>query len=102
MGCDELLTYHDARFYYDQLSALSQRFFIWQTTYYHVMPDHQGLMDWYAGTGMKCYLERLPSDDLRQMFQDRVLAECRRDYPEQQDRNILFPFERLFFVAYKE
>jgi trans-aconitate 2-methyltransferase len=39
-GCDELITYHDAGFHYDHLSALSRRVFIWHTTYYHVMAGH--------------------------------------------------------------
>jgi trans-aconitate 2-methyltransferase len=100
-GCAELLTYHGERFYYDQLSAVSKRIFLWHTTYYHVMDSHQGLIDWYASTGMKPYLERLESDDLRRLLQSQVLDECRHAYPEQQDCKILFPFKRLFFVAYK-
>jgi trans-aconitate 2-methyltransferase len=102
VGCDELITYRDASFYYNQLSALSKRIFIWYTTYYHVMASHQNLIDWYASTGMKPYLERLATDELRRLFQSQVLDECRPAYPEQQDRKILFPFKRLFFVAYKE
>jgi trans-aconitate 2-methyltransferase len=101
-GCDELITYHDANFYYDLLSALTSRFFIWYTTYYHVMGSHQGLIDWYASTGMKPYLERLATDEIRHLFQSQVLDECRSAYPEQQDHRILFPFRRLFFVAYRE
>jgi trans-aconitate 2-methyltransferase len=101
-GCDRLLTYHEASFYYDQLSMLSKRLFIWHTIYYHVMASHQDLLDWYASTGMKSYLDRLPTDDLKRSFQSQVLEECRLAYPEQQDGKILFPFQRLFFVAYKE
>jgi trans-aconitate 2-methyltransferase len=66
------------------------------------MASHQGLIDWYASTGMKSYLERLANDDFRRLFQSQVLDECRPAYPEQQDHKILFPFKRLFFVAYKE
>ncbi len=100
-GCDGLLTYHPASFYYDQLSALSRRVYVWQTTYYHVLADHQGMIDWYASTGMRCYLERLPGDAQRKAFQAQVLDECRAHYPQQQDGQILFPFRRLFFVAYR-
>jgi trans-aconitate 2-methyltransferase len=101
-GSDKVITYHDASFYYDRLAALSGRIFIWHTTYYHVLGDHQGLIDWYASTGMKPYLERLGSVELRQLFQSQVLEECRSAYPEQQNGRILFPFRRLFFIAYKE
>ena len=102
VGCSELLTYHDASFYHDQLSALSRRFFIWHTIYYHVMNNHQGLIDWYASTGMRPYLERLADDEQRRQFQAQVLEECQPDYPAQRDGKILFPFRRLFFVAYQE
>jgi trans-aconitate 2-methyltransferase len=101
-GCDARLTYHDASFFYDQLSVLSRRVFIWYTIYYHGMRNHQGLIDWYASTGMRPYLERLANDEQRRVFQSQVLEECRFAYPEQRDGRILFPFQRLFFVAYQE
>jgi trans-aconitate 2-methyltransferase len=101
-GCDALIRYHDASFYYDCLSALTKRVFIWYTTYYHVMINHQGMIDWYTGTGMKIYLERLANDEQRRLFQAQVLDECRLAYPEHKDHKVLFPFQRLFFIAYKE
>ncbi len=102
VGCAELLTYHDAGFYYDQLSAISKRIDVWQTTYYHRMNSHQGLIEWYASTGLKPYLARLTSDSQKKLFQEQVLDECRPYYPQQRDHQILFPFNRLFFVAYQE
>ena len=101
-GCEEMLTYHPAGFYYDQLTALSGRVSVWQTTYHHVMADHGGMIDWYASTGMRCYLERLPGDAERKAFRAQVLEECRADYPQQQDGKVLFPFRRLFFIAYND
>jgi len=99
-GCAELLTYQQAGFYYDLLSALSPRVALWQTTYYHVLNSHQGLIDWYASTGMRPYLERLPDEEQKRAFQEQVLQACRERYPVQADGRILFPFKRLFFVAY--
>lgn len=101
-GCQKLLTYRKAGFYYDQLSSVSKRISIWHTTYYHVMADHQGLIDWYAGTGMRPYLEQLQNEKQKRLFQAQVLEECRPGYPNQQDGKILFPFKRLFIIAYKE
>jgi len=101
VGCDRLLTYHDAGFYYDQLTALTDKVVIWQQIYYHVLDNHQGLIDWYASTGMKSYLEKLTNDTLRLAFQAEVLEECRLNYPVQANDKILFPFQRLFFVASK-
>ncbi len=100
-GCAELLTYHDAGFYYDLLSALTPRVALWQTTYYHVLGSHQGLIDWYSSTGMRPYLERLPDAGQQRAFQEQVLEECRGQYPAQRDGRILFPFKRLFFTAHR-
>ncbi len=94
------LGYYDTGFYYDQLSALSNRVALWHTIYYHVMADHQDLIDWYASTGMRPYLEQLATDNERRAFQAQVRETCRPGYPAQQDGKILFPFKRLFFIAY--
>jgi trans-aconitate 2-methyltransferase len=100
-GCDSMLTYRNAGFYYDQLSAISVRINIWQTTYYHIMVSHQDLIDWYASTGMRPYLERFKKESERYSFREQVLEECTPHYPKQEDGKILFPFNRIFFVAYK-
>ncbi len=100
-GCNELLTYHEASFYYDLLAGAARRVDIWQTTYYHVMADRQGLISWYASTGLKPYLERLPSNEQKEAFQKQVLEACRSHYAPQRDGKVLFPFRRLFFIAYR-
>lgn len=94
--------YHSAEFYYALLAPLSQKLFIWYTTYYHVLDSRQGLVDWYASTAMKPYLERLPGDDAKRRFQSDILDACRADYPVQPDGKLLFPFRRLFFIAYHD
>jgi len=101
-GCGELLTFHDPAFYYDLLSTASRRISIWQTTYFHVMANHQGLIDWYASTGMRPYLERLADDGQRHSFREYVREEIRDRFPLRKDGKILFPFRRLFLIAYKE
>ena len=100
-GARSALTYQSPGFYFDLLAPISRRVVIWQTQYYHVLPDHQGLVDWYSGTGMRPYLERLADEAERLSFQRLVLEECRPHYPEHQDHNILFPFNRLFVIGYR-
>ena len=100
-GCSSLLNYRQPGYYYDLLSRLTGHFQIWTSVYYHVMQTHQDLIDWYSSTGMRPYLERLPGDEQRREFQAQVLDACRPAYPAQQDGKILFPFQRLFFVAYQ-
>jgi trans-aconitate 2-methyltransferase len=87
-------------YYYDLLSPMASDLDLWVTIYYHVLSSHEGLIEWYKGTGMRPYLERLPDDASRAEFENEVLEECRSSYKLQMNGTILFPFRRVFFVAY--
>jgi len=100
-GREDVITYHSADFYYDQLCSYAEEIFIWETVYYHIMNSYAELIDWYKGTAMKPYLDSLPSDDGRDEFAREVLSECKAAYPLQRDGRILYPFKRLFFIARK-
>ena len=99
-GCASLLVYHEPSFYYGLLCGLAERIEVWETTYHHPLENHRALGEWYRGTGMRPCLERLPDDAARRAFEDAVLEDCRADYPVQPDGRIVYPFKRLFFVAY--
>jgi len=49
---------------------------------------------------MRPYLEKLTGEE-KQRFLQSVLAKIREGYKVQEDGKVLFPFRRLFFVAYK-
>lgn len=100
-GCEQLLNYRSSAYYYDLLSPVVSEIDLWETTYYHVLASHEGLIEWYRSTGMRPFLERLPDDVSRTRFEKDVLEECRNDYPMQKDGKILYPFKRIFFIAYK-
>jgi trans-aconitate 2-methyltransferase len=100
-GCSAQIFYRDEFFYYSLLSRLSARIEMWITTYLHVMESHQDLIDWYSSTGMKMYLERIGTEEKRVAFKSQILEACKPQYPFQHDGKILFPFKRIFFVAYK-
>jgi trans-aconitate 2-methyltransferase len=99
--CRGQITYHAPEYYYDALARLAGRIELWQTTYFHKMDRPQGLIDWYASTGMKPYLERLDSEEEKSRFQQAVLWECAGQYPARQDGRVLFAFRRTFFIAYR-
>ncbi len=99
-GADSALTFHDARFYYDLLAPLADRVDLWETTYYHPLASHQALIDWYEGTGMRPFLDRLTDEEARSEFKAEVLEACRGDFPAAADGRVLLPFKRLFFVAW--
>ncbi|RPJ62149.1 MAG: methyltransferase domain-containing protein [Acidobacteria bacterium] len=100
-GARSLFTYHPAGFYYDLLAPIARRYETWTTEYLHVMKSHDDLMTWYRGTGMRPFLQALEDDGQRQAFESAVLSEARHGYPVQSDGKLLFPFRRLFFVAYR-
>jgi trans-aconitate 2-methyltransferase len=100
-GRQEVITYHDAYYYYDLLASLTKEIAIWGTVYYHILNSHQDLIDWYKSTAMKPFLESLPDDESREEFEDEILSECKAFYPSQSDGRILYPFKRLFFTARK-
>jgi len=87
-------------YYYDLLSPIVSELDLWETIYYHILSSHEELIEWYKGTGMRPILERLPDDPSRAEFENEVLEECRSDYKLQTNGKILFPFRRVFFVAY--
>ncbi len=84
--------------YYAVLTAGHAQAELWQTTYFHVMPSHESILDWYRGTGMRPYLEQLSAGD-GERFSQQVLERVREAYPVQPDGKILFRFPRLFFLA---
>jgi trans-aconitate 2-methyltransferase len=100
-GCEGLITYHTAEYYYNELASLTKDVFLWETTYYHILKSHQDLIAWYKSTAMKPFLESLPTDDDREEFLQAVLTESKEHYPLQSDGRILYPFKRLFFTARK-
>ena len=100
-GCADRITYHDAEYFYNKLASLTQDIALWETTYYHILNSHQDLIEWYKSTAMKPFLDTLPTENDRVLFQKEVLDECKEYYPLQSDGKILYPFKRLFFIARK-
>ena len=86
--------------YFDILSELSDNFRMWETVYFHTMPSHKSIVEWYKGTGLRPYLEQLSGSDKGE-FENDVLTETQKYYPVQQNGKIIFRFPRLFFTAVK-
>lgn len=84
--------------YFDILSRLSDNFRIWETVYFHTMPSHQAIIEWYKGTGLRPFLEQL-SDDDKKLFEEDILNKVKKEYPSQENGEIIFRFPRLFFTA---
>jgi trans-aconitate 2-methyltransferase len=95
------LTKQPPAFYYDVLRPITTRLEIWETEYYHILDGPAAIVEWFRGTGLRPFLQALPSDADRQRFEAMVLDGYTRAYPRQRDGSVLFPFRRLFMVAYR-
>ncbi|HTP87017.1 MAG TPA: methyltransferase domain-containing protein [Bryobacteraceae bacterium] len=100
-GARAALTREPASFYYDVLQPLTTRLDLWETVYYHEVPGPDALVEWFRGTGMRPFLEALANEDERARFEMMLLRRYMASYPRRASGLVLFPFRRLFFVAYR-
>ena len=84
--------------YYAVLSKCSASCRVWETIYYHHLPDHGALTEWVRGTKLLPYLAALDETTAR-AFTDALTEQAVPLYPPLPDGGILFPFRRLFFIA---
>ena len=95
------LTKQPPSFYYNLLQPLAARLEIWQTEYYHIVDSPQSIIEWFRGTGLRPFLAVLENDEQRKRFEELLLERYTRAYLPQNDGRILFPFRRLFMIAYR-
>jgi trans-aconitate 2-methyltransferase len=88
-------------FYYDLLAPAARSVDIWTTRYYHVLDSPAAVVDWIASTGLRPFLDALESEAERRTFVERLRGSVGHSYVPQRDGRVLFPFERLFIVAYR-
>ncbi|MBN1185016.1 MAG: methyltransferase domain-containing protein [Bacteroidales bacterium] len=100
-GVYELFTIHNSSFYYDELSKLFRNIHLWETYYIHIMESHKSIIEMVSSTGLKPYIERFEREEDSNAFINEVFERTLKDYSLQNDSKVLFPFKRLFFVAYK-
>jgi trans-aconitate 2-methyltransferase len=91
--------HHEMDFYYDVLAAAA-RLELWATEYLHILPDTRSIVEWYRGTGMRPFLEALESDADRERFAADYLDCLQAHYPPRAAGGVLFPFRRIFLIAY--
>jgi len=92
---------HEAEVYYDILCGLTKDIDVWETHYHHIMNSHKDIVIWYSGTGLRPYLDRLSDEDAKNEFLSDFENALKDSYPLQQDKRVLFPFRRIFFIARK-
>jgi Trans-aconitate methyltransferase len=80
------------------LSDIAERFDIWETTYYHIMPSYRDILEWFRATRLRPYLAALSPDRVPE-FEADLLDAFARSMPTLENGTILMPFPRLFFTA---
>ncbi len=90
-----------AGFYYQELRKLAARLNIWETEYLQIVDGPLAVLEWLRSTALRPYLERLPDDAQRQQFEEMCLAELEQAYPLDDQGRTLFPYRRMFIIAYR-
>ncbi|GAA0399663.1 trans-aconitate 2-methyltransferase [Microbispora corallina] len=89
----------DPEEYLDLLAGLGCSVDAWETTYVHVLPGEDAVLNWVRGTALRPLLDRLPPGR-----RDDFLADCARVLGEAYPRRPYgtpFPFRRIFVVAHR-
>jgi trans-aconitate 2-methyltransferase len=92
---------HGLSYYYELLSKYTNEIILWETRYYHIMESIKGIIDFVYSTALRPYLEQLTENEKRE-FVNEILDECKKYYKEQTNNKILFPFQRMFIIAYRK
>ncbi|TCV99826.1 trans-aconitate 2-methyltransferase [Biostraticola tofi] len=83
--------------YYDLL-APAAHVDLWRTTYFHVMPSVDAIIEWVKSTGLRPFLEPL-DDRMRESYLARYRQLLSLAYPVRADGSVILSFPRLFMVA---
>jgi trans-aconitate 2-methyltransferase len=84
--------------FYDLLRPLCSRLDVWHTHYYHVMPDHAAVVEWFKGSSLRPFYSAVEGV-IREQFLAAYTAEIARAYPARHDGKVMLKFPRLFLVA---
>jgi trans-aconitate 2-methyltransferase len=84
--------------YYDVIRPHVASLDIWQTTYLHVLTGEDAVTEWAAGSSLRPFLDKLPTDQAI-AFRAAYSEALRPHYSPRPDGTTLLPFKRFFFVA---
>ncbi|MGW2639416.1 trans-aconitate 2-methyltransferase [Streptomyces sp. NPDC001348] len=88
--------------YLDRLTGLGCTADVWETTYIHLLPGEDPVLDWVKGTGLRPVLTALADDpEALEDFLAEYRTALREAYPAG-PHGTPFPFRRIFAVATRE
>lgn len=83
--------------YLEDLLGLGCTADVWETTYLHVLPGEDPVVDWVKGSALSPVLDALPEEDRPALLADYT-ARLREAYPSR-SYGTVYPFRRVFAVA---
>lgn len=92
---------HPIEFYYDVLTPHVRELDIWTTEYLHLLAGVEEIVEWYRGSGLRPWLDALTNESDREQFVSDFRSLLAQDFPRRPGGHVLFPFRRLFLVAYR-
>jgi trans-aconitate 2-methyltransferase len=91
------ITVASAAWYLGKLRELGFHADVWETIYYHHLPDAAAIVEWIKGTALRPLLSALAQDEAA-VFLQELGDGIAKIYPSDPS-GVLFPFRRLFFIA---
>jgi trans-aconitate 2-methyltransferase len=88
-------------FYYDLLAPHARELDIWTTEYLHLLAGVEDIVEWYRGSGLRPWLDALASPSDREQFVADFRSAVAQHFRPRPDGKVLFPFTRLFLIAYR-
>ncbi len=86
--------------YYSILAPVTRRISIWETIYHQVLEGENPVVEFTKGTALRPILEKLNDRESTRFIEDYA-ARIAAAYPPRSDGKTLFPFRRLFLVAFR-
>lgn len=86
--------------YYDLLAPLCRSIDIWKTVYIHPLEGPDDVVQWFAGSGLRPFLDLLSAPESAD-FLARYRERLAQAYPRQPNGKVLLRYPRLFFVVQK-
>lgn len=92
---------YDIAYYYDLLAPHCSRLDLWETEYQHILPDQAAIVEWYKGSGLRPLLSGLKDPAEQARFLAEYFEGVKSAFPVRASGRVLFPFRRIFWVAYR-
>ncbi|HJS72919.1 MAG TPA: methyltransferase domain-containing protein [Vicinamibacteria bacterium] len=90
-------TVETSEWYLERLAALGLEAQVWETIYYHMLPDADAILEWLKGAALRPVLSKLDAGATEVLLSR--LGEGIADLYPVGKRGVVFPFRRLFFTA---